>query len=75
MNTMKAGTLNFGWRIALVLLPVVTAFICLGIGRVPIPAGDILAALTGSGAVSSMTRMTIWNLISRKIIYILFSKC
>ena len=62
MSDMKTGTLNIGWRIALVLLPVVTAFSCLGIGRVPIPAGDILAVLTGSGAVSSMTRMTIWNL-------------
>ena len=65
---MKAGRLSAGWRIALFLLPVVTGFVCLGIGRISISPAELLAALTGSGAVSTMTRMTVWNLRLPRIV-------
>ena len=29
---MKTGNLSTGWRIALLLLPLITALVCLGIG-------------------------------------------
>lgn len=66
MTPMKAGRLSAKWRILLILLPVVTGLVCLGIGRISIPVREILAAaaeiLTGRELVSTTTRMTLWNL-------------
>ena len=59
---MKTGKLSTGWCIVLWILPVAVGFLALGIGRVSIPVGDVFAALTGSGNVSQLTRMTLWNL-------------
>ena len=59
---MRTGKLSLSWRIFLLILPIVTGFVCLGIGRVPIPPAEVLAALTGSPGVSVMTGMTLWNL-------------
>ena len=63
---MKTGKLSTGWCIALLLLPPVTALICLGIGRIGITPMEILAAImdvfSGNFTVPALTRMTLWNL-------------
>ena len=64
---MKIGKLSTGWCISLILLPVITGILCLGIGRITISIPEITAALFG-GNVSTMTRMTIWNLRLPRII-------
>ena len=63
---MRTGKLSAGWRIGLAVLPVVTGLICLGIGRIYISPGEIMAAIgalfTGASEVPVLTRMTLWNL-------------
>ena len=59
---MKTGKLSTFWCVLLIILPVVTGIVCLGIGRVPISPAEIWAAVTGSPKISQMTRMTLWNL-------------
>jgi len=59
---MKTGKLSAGWRILFLFLPVLTGAVCLGIGRISILPGEIVAALFDTAAVSQMTRMTLWNL-------------
>lgn len=59
---MKTGKLSTRWCIVLWILPVAVGLLALGIGRVSIPAGEVLAALTGRQTVSQLTRMTLWNL-------------
>ena len=55
-----------GWTAALILLPPVTALVCLGIGRIWITPTDIFSAITGAftgnSEVSPLTQMTLWNL-------------
>ena len=62
----KAGRLSLGWKIALILLPVVTAVMALGIGRYHISLAEVLEAVfgrfNGSADVSGMAYKTIWNL-------------
>ena len=65
---MQTGKLSTFWCILLIILPVITGITCLGIGRVPISPADIWAAVTGSPSVSQMTRMTLWNLRSPRIL-------
>ena len=57
---MKKGNLSTLWCIVLWLLPVLTAAVCLGIGRISISPAEILAALQGNA--SKITAMTLWNL-------------
>ncbi len=57
---MKTGKLSAGWCIAFWILPVLTAVLALGIGRVRISPAEILGAVTGEAAL--LTRMTLWNL-------------
>ena len=59
---MKTGKLSTGWCILLMILPLITGIACIGIGRVRITPQEIFGALTGSMDVSTMTRMTLWNL-------------
>ena len=59
---MKTGKLSFRWQILLLILPVITGFVCLCIGRISIHPADIYASFTGSAQVSVMTRMTVMNL-------------
>lgn len=59
---MKTGRLSTRWCIILWILPVAVGLLALGIGRVSIPVGDVLAAFTRSSGVSQLTRMTLWNL-------------
>ena len=58
---MKTGKLSIRWGIALAVLPVAAGLLALGIGRVRLAPGDILAALAGS-EVSQLTWMTVWKL-------------
>lgn len=51
----------------MIILPVLTGLLCLGIGRVPISPSEVMASILG-GNVSPMTRMTIWNLRLPRII-------
>lgn len=66
MNLNKTGRLNVGWRIALIILPAVTALIALGIGRYFITPAEVIDAVkgrfTGSYEISEMAYKTIWNL-------------
>ena len=58
---MKTGKLNLGWKLFFTLLPLAAGFAALCIGRVSLPLGEVLAALTG-GSVSNLTAMTVYNL-------------
>lgn len=66
MNLNKTGRLNVGWRIALIILPAVTALIAFGIGRYFITPAEVIDAVkgrfTGSYEISEMAYKTIWNL-------------
>ena len=64
---MKTGKLNLWWKLAFVLLPLAAAFAALCIGRVSVPVGEVLAALTGNN-VSNLTAMTVWNLRLPRIV-------
>lgn len=59
---MKAGKLSIRWQLVLLILPVLTAFVCLCIGRISISPTQVFAAITGDPQVSVMTSMTLWNL-------------
>ena len=60
--SMKAGKRKIRWCSLLLMLPILTGFICLCIGRVPIHPAEVFGTITGSSQISDMTRMTIWNL-------------
>jgi iron complex transport system permease protein len=66
MNLTKTGRLTVGWRIALMILPIVTALIALGIGRYFMTPAEVIDAIigrfTGSYEISEMAYKTIWNL-------------
>ena len=59
---MKIGKLPACWHIALLILPILTGFICLCIGRIPLSPAEVFGALSGNPQLSEMTRMTVWNL-------------
>ena len=52
----------------LIVLPLITGLLCLGVGRVSISPAEIWGTFTGNSNVSLMTRMTIWNLRLPRII-------
>lgn len=62
----RPGILSFGWKLILVILPLVTALTALGIGRYFITPAEVLDAVagrfTGSYEISDMAYKTIWNL-------------
>ncbi|MBQ8857429.1 MAG: iron ABC transporter permease [Lachnospiraceae bacterium] len=66
MNATKTGRLNAGWKIVLIVLPIVTALIALGIGRYLISPADVIEAIvgrfTGNYEISEMAYKTVWNL-------------
>ena len=63
---MKKGNLSTRWCIALWILPLVMAAVCLGLGRISISPAEILAALQGNA--SKITAMTLWNIRLPRII-------
>ena len=64
---MKTGKLSFGWSLALLVLPMVTALLCLGIGRMVVAPGQVLSALFG-GEVSDLVYKTVWNIRLPRIV-------
>lgn len=70
------GKLNFGWHIALIVLPVLVALCALCIGRISIAPADVFAVLSsklGIGAgVDKLTEMTVWRLRLPRILLALF---
>lgn len=62
----RPGILSFGWKLILVILPLVTALTALGIGRYFITPAEVLDAVagrfTGSYEISDMAYKTVWNL-------------
>ena len=58
---MKTGKLSFGWNLAFRILPLVTALLCLGIGRMVVSPQQVLSALFG-GPVSDLIYKTVWNI-------------
>ena len=66
MSLRKTGRLNIGWKIALLILPIVTALIALGIGRYFINPAEVMEAIsgrfTGEYEIAEMAYKTIWNL-------------
>ena len=64
---MKTGKLGIWWKLLFALLPIAVGFAALCMGRIPIPAGEVLSALTGA-AVSNLTAMTVFNLRLPRIV-------
>lgn len=66
MSLTKTGRLNVGWKIVLIVLPIVTALIALGIGRYLISPAEVIEAIigrfTGNYVISEMAYKTVWNL-------------
>ena len=56
-----------GWKLALLILPLVTAVTCLGIGRMVLAPDQVLGALTG-GQVSDFAYKTVWNIRLPRIV-------
>lgn len=72
MRMKKIGKLSLGWKIVLVILPVLTALIALGIGRIWISPAEIMtsisAKITGSEGLSGMIEKTLWNIRMPRIL-------
>lgn len=70
--TKKIGKLSIGWKIVLLILPILTALVALGIGRYWIAPADVLlsvgAKLTGGTGLSDMAEMTLWNVRMPRIL-------
>ena len=64
---MKTGKLSFGWNLALVILPLVTAVLCLGIGRMVLAPNQVLNALFGVD-VPDLVYKTVWNIRLPRIV-------
>lgn len=68
----KIGKLNWGWKIILLILPVIVSLIALGIGRYVISPSDVLnsviAKLVGGPGLSDMAEMTLWNVRMPRIL-------
>lgn len=66
MSLTKTGRLNAGWKIVLIILPIVTALIALGIGRYLISPAEVIEAIagrfTGNYEIPEMAYKTVWNL-------------
>ena len=66
MSLTKTGRLPAVWKIVLIILPMVTALIALGIGRYFITPAEVLEAITGrftgTYEISEMAYKTVWNL-------------
>ena len=64
---MKTGKVSFGWNLALVMLPLVTALLCVGIGRMVLAPDQVLSALLG-GEVPDLIYKTVWNIRLPRIV-------
>ena len=63
---MRTGKLSAGWRVTLLLLPMVTALVCLGIGRIWIRPQEVFSsiaqAVSGNIDWKDLTHMTLFRL-------------
>ncbi len=77
METLRTGKLSIGWKIALILLPIIAGVVALGIGRIWIEPSEVLAAilgkLTGSADIPLLTEKTLWNLRLPRILLALLT--
>ena len=64
---MKTGKLRLGWNLALLILPLVTAVLCLGIGRMVLAPNQVFGALLG-GEVPDLVYKTVWNIRLPRIV-------
>lgn len=64
---MKYGKLSLPWRITLAVLPLLTAAVCLCIGRFSLSPSQVVQALSG-GQVSAMVSKTVWNVRLPRIV-------
>lgn len=64
---MKTGKLSFGWNLALMILPLVTALLCVGVGRMILAPDQVLSALLG-GEVPDLIYKTVWNIRLPRIV-------
>lgn len=66
MSLTKTGKLTVKWKIVLIVLPIVTALIALGIGRYLMSPAEVLEAIagrfTGKYTIAEMAYKTVWNL-------------
>lgn len=66
MSRRNNGKLNFGWSIALIVLPILTALCAICIGRIAIAPADVFSALLGKlgigGGAGKLIEMTVWKL-------------
>ncbi len=66
MSAMKTGKLRFVWRVAFLLLPVLTGLLALGIGRISISPGAVLGAIaevfSGEADQTALLHRTLWRL-------------
>lgn len=66
MKTIKTGHFGIGWKMVLILLPILVAVTALGIGRYLISPQEVLQVIlgkfTGNVKVSDMAYKTVWNL-------------
>ena len=73
-NVQIIGNLSMIWKIILLLLPLVTAVIALGIGRISISPVDVFTSIVGkitgnsTMALEDMMEKTIWNLRMPRIL-------
>ena len=64
---MKSGKLSFGWNLFLGILPLVTALLCVGIGRMVLAPDQVLSALFG-GDVPDLVYKTVWYIRLPRIV-------
>ncbi|MBR5228701.1 MAG: iron ABC transporter permease [Firmicutes bacterium] len=77
VSFVKTGRLSLAWKVMLIVLPVITAVLALGIGRYSISPADVIEAIagrfTGNYEISEMAFKTIWNLRIPRILLALLA--
>lgn len=72
ISMKKTGKLSAAWLIVLICLPIVTAWIALGIGRISITPAEVLVSvrgkLTGAEGLTDMMEKTLWNIRMPRIL-------
>ena len=75
-NSCENDQLSLAWKIILPVLPILTAVLALGIGRMSIAPSDVIASaaahLTGGEGLSRNMEMVLWNIRLPRILLALF---
>lgn len=68
----KIGKLSIGWKILLIILPILTALIALGIGRISISPMEVMtsiqAKISGGEGLTEMMEKTLWSIRMPRIL-------